>query len=104
LNNDGYLSIKASQERHFGATGGADRASGVFIPDYAEIAAAFRLGYRRIESLAQLDAALEGFDAEAPPLIVDLIVAKSEPRGPTVRTIIGQDGKLSSTSLAELQW
>ena len=104
LNNDGYLSIKASQERHFGATGGADRASGVFIPDYAEIAAAFRLGYRRIESLAQLDAALEGFDAEGPPLIIDLIVDKSEPRGPTVRTIIGQDGKLSSTSLAELQW
>jgi acetolactate synthase-1/2/3 large subunit len=104
LNNDGYLSIKASQERHFGSTGGADEASGVFIPDYAEVAAAFRLSYRRIESLAQLDAFLLAWDAEGPPLLVDLMVDKSEPRGPTVRTVIGADGKLSSTSLAELQW
>ena len=36
--------------------------------------------------------------------VVELIIDKSEPRGPTVRTVIGQDGKLSSTSLAELQW
>jgi acetolactate synthase-1/2/3 large subunit len=104
LNNDGYLSIRASQERHFGATGGADLASGVFIPDYGDIAKAFHLGYRRIESLAQLESLMEGLDAEAPPILVDLIVDKSEPRGPTVRTVIGEDGKLSSTSLAELQW
>jgi acetolactate synthase-1/2/3 large subunit len=104
LNNDGYLSIRASQERHFGATGGADLASGVFIPNYGEIAAAFRLGYRRVESLAQLDSLLETLDPGAPPIFVDLIVDKSEPRGPTVRTVIGSDGKLSSTSLAELQW
>jgi acetolactate synthase-1/2/3 large subunit len=104
LNNDGYLSIRASQERHFGAMGGADRTSGVFIPDYGAIAAAFRLGYRRIESLAQLDALLEDLDAEGPPILVDLILDRSEPRGPTVRTVIGSDGKLSSTSLGELQW
>jgi acetolactate synthase-1/2/3 large subunit len=104
FNNDGYLSIKASQERHFGATGGADRASGVFIPDYGDIAAAFRLGYRRIESLGQLEALLADLDPEGPPLVADLMIDKSEPRGPTVRTVIGQDGKLSSTSLAELQW
>lgn len=104
LNNHGYLSIKASQERHFGAVAGADEDSGVFIPNYRDVAAAFRLGYRRIESLAQLDAFLADFDAKGPPVLVDLIIEKSEPRGPTVRTVMGQDGKISSTSLAELQW
>jgi acetolactate synthase-1/2/3 large subunit len=104
MNNDGYLSIRASQERHFGAVAGADHASGVFIPDFGDVAAAFRLGYRRIESLAELEALLPQLDPQGPPMLIDMIIDKSEPRGPTVRTLIGKDGKLSSTSLAELQW
>lgn len=104
MNNDGYMSIRASQERHFGAVGGADHASGVFIPNYAEIAKAFRLDYRRIESLAQLEALLAELDPAAPPVMVDMILDRAEPRGPTVRTVIGADGKPFSTSLAELQW
>jgi acetolactate synthase-1/2/3 large subunit len=104
LNNDGYMSIKASQARHFGEEGGADRASGVFIPDYGRVAPAFGLRYVRVESLTELDMLLPTLAEDAPPIFVDLIIDPSESRGPAVKTIIGADGKLSSTPLSEIQW
>ena len=104
LNNDGYASILASQMRHFGSAGGAGRASGVFIPDYQRIAAAFNLDYARVDSYPALEAMLDTLSPDRPPLFVDLCVAPTEARGPAVKTVIGPDGKLSSTPLAELQW
>jgi acetolactate synthase-1/2/3 large subunit len=104
LNNDGYVSIKASQSRHFGAIGGADRASGVFIPDYGRVVPAFGLRYVRVESLGELDALLPMLSDDASPVFVDLIIDSTESRGPSVKTVIDADGKLSSTPLSELQW
>lgn len=104
LNNDGYTSIHASQTRHFGAVGGAGRESGVFIPDYGQVAPAFGLRYARIDSLAALDALLPTLGDDAPPIFVDLIIDRAESRGPTVKTVISPDGKLSSTPLSDIQW
>jgi len=104
LNNDGYTSIHASQNRHFGAVGGAGRESGVFIPDYGQVAPAFGLRYVRVDSLAALDALLPTLDAEAPPVFVDLIIDRAESRGPTVKTVVSPEGKLSSTPLSDIQW
>lgn len=104
LNNDGYTSIHASQNRHFGAVGGAGRDSGVFIPDYGQVAPAFGLGYVRIDSLAALDALLPTLDPDAAPVFVDLMIDRTESRGPTVQTIISAEGRLSSTPLSDLRW
>jgi acetolactate synthase-1/2/3 large subunit len=104
LNNDGYTSIHASQNRHFGAVGGAGRDSGVFIPDYGKVAPAFGLRYARIDSLDAFDALLPTLDDEAAPIFVDLIIDRTESRGPTVKTVISPDGKLSSTPLSDIQW
>lgn len=104
LNNDGYSSINASQKRHFGAVGGAGPDSGVFIPDYGQVAPAFGLRYVRIDSLAALDALLPTLDAEAAPVFVDLMIDPTESRGPTVQTLISADGRLSSTPLSDLRW
>jgi acetolactate synthase-1/2/3 large subunit len=104
LNNNGYMSIHASQKRHFGAVGGAGPESGVFIPDFGQIAAAFGLRYVRVDSLESMEALLPTLDDAAEPIVVDLMIDRTESRGPTVKTVISADGKLSSTSLAELQW
>jgi acetolactate synthase-1/2/3 large subunit len=104
LNNNGYTSIYASQKRHFGAVGGAGPESGVFIPHYGQVAAAFGLRYARVDSLASLEALLPTLDDTAPPIVVDLIIDRTEPRGPSVKTVIAADGKLSSTPLSDLQW
>jgi acetolactate synthase-1/2/3 large subunit len=104
LNNDGYLSILNSQLRHFGHASGADRASGVFLPDYRAISAAFGLTYERIDSLAGLDALLARLTPDLPPLVVDLIVDRSESRGPGVKTHIDTEGRITSSSLADIAW
>jgi acetolactate synthase-1/2/3 large subunit len=104
MNNGGYESIRSSQDRHFGAVFGADGASGLFIPSFEKLAAAFELPFARIETLAQLDAFLAGHDDGAPPILVELIVPPSEPRGPGVRTVIREDGVPVTTPLGEIAW
>jgi acetolactate synthase-1/2/3 large subunit len=104
LNNDGYQSILASQQRHFGEIGGANRASGVLVPSYEKVAPAFGLDYRRVETQDDLDHLLTKLPSTARPVVVDLIVEPNESRGPTVRTVIGADGKPRSTSLEEISW
>lgn len=104
MNNDGYESIRTSQERHFGAVYGSDEASGVSIPAYEALSAAFGLPYRRVETPAELDAVLWGYDPAAPPQVVEVIVGRSEPRGPSVKTVVHPDGRLASTRLAEIDW
>jgi acetolactate synthase-1/2/3 large subunit len=104
LNNRGYASISASQDRHFGMRSGSDAGSGVFIPDFSALAPAFGLPYVRIDSLEALEALLPTLSEDAPPVFVDLMIEGEESRGPAVKTLIGPDGKLSSTPLSDIQW
>lgn len=104
LNNDGYASIANSQIRHFGHADGAGPDTGVFIPDFAALAAAFGLAYTKVSSLKALKDLIPTLKRDAPPVIVDLNVNRAESRGPTVKTLIDQDGKIRSSSLADISW
>lgn len=104
LNNDGYESIRASQTRFFGQVSGVDEDTGLFIPDYAKIAAAFRLEYVSISSLKEFDSLLPKLGPGDPPIMVDLHIERFENRGPSVKTKIGEDGKPYSTPLSEISW
>ncbi len=104
LNNGGYDSIRLSQVRHFGETYGTDGANGVFIPDFADLARAFQLDYRRVETLEAFDAFLAGHDPASPPIFVDLIIAPDEPRGPAVKTVISAEGMPVTTPLRDIDW
>jgi acetolactate synthase-1/2/3 large subunit len=37
-------------------------------------------------------------------VFVDLMIDRTESRGPTVQTVISADGKLSSTPLSDIRW
>jgi acetolactate synthase-1/2/3 large subunit len=104
LNNGGYESIRSSQQRHFGSVSGVDRDSGVFIPDFGDVARTFGLRYVRVEQLDTLDALVEKLAADDPPVMIDLIIDKFENRGPAVKTIIDANGLPTSTPLAEISW
>ncbi len=104
LNNDGYESIRASQSRYFGQVSGVDRETGLFIPDYEKIAQAFQLRYISIDSLESLDTLVAKLGADDPPIMVDLHIEKFENRGPSVKTMLGKDGKPYTTPLSELSW
>jgi acetolactate synthase-1/2/3 large subunit len=104
MNNDGYESIRVSQQRHFGAVFGSDAQSGLVIPSYEAISAAFGLPYRRIDTPAQLDALLAAYDPASPPIVIDVMIGRSEPRGPSVKTVVHPDGRLASTPLKDIDW
>jgi acetolactate synthase-1/2/3 large subunit len=104
MNNDGYESIRTSQHRHFGAVYGSDAQSGVSIPSYEGLAAAFGLTYRRVETQAELAAVLAAYDPAGAPSVIDVIISRSEPRGPAVKTIVHPDGRLASTPLKDIDW
>jgi len=104
LNNCGYESIRASQVRHFGMVSGVDKESGVYIPDFKKIAAAFGLRYKLIDSLDSFDALLPSLGAQDDPILVDMRIPNFEYRGPSVKTIMGADGKPSTTPLSEISW
>jgi acetolactate synthase-1/2/3 large subunit len=104
MNNDGYESIRLSQQRHFGGTYGTDAGTGVTIPSFEALSAAFGLPYVRVETLAELDAFIDGHSDEDPPVMVDVIVPRSEPRGPSVKTVVHPDGRLASTPLKDIDW
>ncbi len=104
LNNCGYESIRVSQMRHFGATSGVDTKSGLYIPDFSGLAAAFGIRYVRVETLAELEEWLPRLTPGAEPVMIDLQIERSENRGPSVKTIMGEDGKPSTTPLSEISW
>jgi len=104
LNNGGYESIRASQTRYFGAASGVDRASGLFMPDFESVAAAFRLPYQRVGSLESLDALLPQLEPHAGPIMVEVHIEKSENRGPSVKTTFDKNGRPYTTPLSELTW
>jgi acetolactate synthase-1/2/3 large subunit len=104
MNNDGYESIRVSQERHFGGAYGVDQDTGVAIPSYAGLSAAFGLPYLKVETPAELDAFLATYDAAAEPMVIDVMIGRSENRGPSVKTIVHPDGRLASTPLKDIDW
>jgi len=104
LNNDGYLSIRASQKRHFDSLGGADAGSGVFIPRFRKLADAFDLNYKSASTLDELERLLPELSPDAPPVIVELFLDSPEPRGASVATVIDADGTIRSTPISDLRW
>ena len=104
LNNNGYESIRASQTRFFGSVSGVDEASGVYIPSYEKICAAFGLKYHSINTPAELAALLPVLGPNDPPILIDMHIDQFEYRGPAVKTVIDKNGKPSSTPLSEITW
>lgn len=69
LNNDGYLSIRNTQSRFYGRVHGTDSKTGLWFPDFFDVANAFDMAYVEctdIESLSKLKAV---FASDGPVII-----------------------------------
>jgi len=104
MNNDGYESIRSSQVRHFGKAFGADAESGVFIPPFDQLAAAYGVAHVLIDTVEALDAFLAAHSAHSAPVLAEVIIPLAEPRGPGVKTTIREDGRPVTSPLADIDW
>nr|WP_284069489.1 thiamine pyrophosphate-dependent enzyme [Stutzerimonas nitrititolerans] len=102
INNQGYASIRTSQNMHFKLLVGADSSSGLQLPDLAQLASAYGVGYARIESHADLQTRLQAVLDRDGPVICEVLVQVEEPRVPRVMTRIDENGKPVSGALEDL--
>jgi len=102
INNQGYASIRASQSTHFNLLVGADASSGLKLPELGQLAAAYGVGYARIETHQGLDERLLEVLEQEGPVICEVLVQVEEPRVPRVMTRIDENGKPVTGALEDL--
>jgi acetolactate synthase-1/2/3 large subunit len=102
LNNDGYSSIRTSQERWFGRQTGADPRSGLTLPDIVRVAEAYDVRAVRIENQTDLRLQLRRVLDIPGPVICDVISRPDEARIPSLSSAQRPDGSLYSKPLEDL--
>jgi acetolactate synthase-1/2/3 large subunit len=102
INNDGYASIRASQNGYFKRLVGADRTSGVTLADLGKVTAAYGLPFRKISGKTDLAAQVADVLAADGPVICEVMVAPNEERIPRASSYIRPDGSMGSKPLEDL--
>ena len=103
LNNDGYSSIRASQTAYFGqATIGADRSTGLTVPDLSKVGQAFGLGTCVITDQTRLREDIRTVLAMDGPVVCDVHVVCDEMRAPRLQSAQKPDGSFVSKPLEDL--
>jgi acetolactate synthase-1/2/3 large subunit len=103
LNNNGYGSIKTSQDRYFeGRRLGTDRSSLLGIPQLEGLVRGFNLPYFKIESRSEMiDKLNECLNLDGPG-IIELIVDPDQSTEPRVYTEISNDGQFKTSNMERL--
>jgi acetolactate synthase-1/2/3 large subunit len=103
LNNDGYSSIRASQRAYFGtASIGADKNTGITIPNLSRIGASYGLGTAVIEDQTRLRAEVRRVLDMPGPVVCDVHVLPDEMRVPRLQSHQRPDGSFVSKPLEDL--
>lgn len=103
LNNDGYLSIRASQKNYFKERYiGEGPRSGVTMPDTLRIAEAYGIPCARVADLAALDAAIQKALDTPGPYVLDIVTPPEQAIIPTVSSRVNPDGSMSSRPLEDM--
>jgi acetolactate synthase-1/2/3 large subunit len=103
LNNHGYLSIRLTQKNFFpGNPVGYDPESGVGIPNFSALAAAYGLGYRAIRTHADLAAGIrQAVEADGPQLC-EVFLDPEQPFAPKTSSRRLPDGRMVSAPLEDM--
>lgn len=102
-NNDGYLSIRASQKNYFNERYiGEGARSGVSIPDTLKVCEAYGLPAARVSDITELDAAIHKAIQHDGPYLLEIITPPEQPIIPTVSSRVNADGSMSSRPLEDM--
>ena len=102
-NNGGYLSIKTTQRAFFeGRFVGSEAASGVILPSFEKLAAAYGLPYFRLENNQELDVKLPEIFATEGPVLAEVMLDPFEKLGPKAASKKLPDGTMVSAPLEDM--
>lgn len=104
INNEGYLSIKLSQESFFnGNEFASGPENGVIIPSFKKIAKAFEIPYTSIKNNNQIDKNLKILMDSSGPMILEVFTHPKEIHEPKVtHKGIDSSGKIIPGSLTDM--
>ena len=103
LNNNGYLSIRASQKNYFKERYiGEGPRSGVTMPDTLKICEAYGIPSSRVSDLKDLDGAIRVALESSGPYVLDVITPPEQLIIPTVSSRVNADGSMSSRPLEDM--
>lgn len=102
-NNDGYLSIRATQRKFFdGRFVGTDSMSGVSFPDLEKIAAAYGLRYFRMDKIDMMQEQFAEILADDEPVICEVMSVRDQAVMPSVSSKQLEDGRLVSAPIEDM--
>lgn len=102
-NNAGYLSIKTTQKVFFGGKFmGSEASSGVQLPSFEKLAAAYGLPYFRLNTNQELDDKLPKVFATPGPVLVEVMLDPFEVLGPKAASKRLPDGTMVSAPLEDM--
>lgn len=103
LNNAGYHSIRQTQTNIFQPPLiGVGPESGVGFPDFAKLADAFGIPYRRIDNEASAPATLAELLAVEGPVLCEVVVDETQNFAPKLSSKVLPDGKIVSPKLDDM--
>jgi acetolactate synthase-1/2/3 large subunit len=101
LNNNGYLSIRSSQNNFFGRLTGESQDSGVSFPNFVTLGMAFGIPSRPLKDAAFAASLAEILAADGPALI-DVILDETQGFEPRMASRQLPDGKIVSPALEDM--
>lgn len=102
MNNDGYASIRSSQQTHFKQLVAADETSGLHLPDLQRIAQAYDIPAVRISNNRDLSSQIRAVLDREGPVVCEVMTPAEEVRGPRLSSMQKPDGKIVSKPLEDL--
>jgi acetolactate synthase-1/2/3 large subunit len=103
LNNDGYHSIRQTQENYFSDNiVGCGPDSGLTFPDFTRLAAAFGLSHSRIEDHASLADGIAAALAADGPHLCEVMIDKAQQFAPKLASRRLPDGTMVSPALEDM--
>lgn len=102
-NNDGYLSIRATQNKFFdGRFIGTDSTSGVSFPEISKIANAYGIEYVRINTIQDLKTKLPIVLDKKEPVLCEVKIIRDQEVIPSVSSKKLDNGKLVSAPIEDM--
>lgn len=103
LNNNGYLTIKQTQELGFQSRYmGVDAESGLYFPSFELLAKAHQLDFLKVDSHKNLIQNIEKVVNNDKPFVCEIIMESNQMQGPKAINRRNPDGTMSPTPLEDL--
>jgi acetolactate synthase I/II/III large subunit len=102
INNQGYASIRSSQENYFRHLVAADSTSGLSLPDVKKLAAAYGIPAMAITTQRDLQSQVRAVLDTPGPVVCEVLAPLEEQRAPRLSSMQRPDGSMVSKPLEDL--